>query len=259
MSRSAIVNYHVAEGGPPTYEIDAGGAAGTLVSPSHAPTVVDVTDLRGLEASITYAEDGLCFARSPTVVTSFEHDDRWQPVYDEELRTLLRRHLGAQDVRVFDHTVRVDDPTAVRRPARNAHVDYSPRGARQRLNELLGATEAAQCERGHYAFVNVWRPIGSPVNSAPLGFVRPSTVASTDFIPIELVYPDRIGHILGLQSNGNHEWVYMSKMTPDEVVCFTVYDNRGRPSVGHSALDLVEDEHVHTIRRSIESRTLVRF
>ena len=48
-------------------------------------------------------------------------------------------------------------------------------------------------------------------------------------------------------------------MTPDEVAFFNIYDNRGRPSIGHSAVDLIEDPTINTIRKSIESRTLIRY
>lgn len=64
---------------------------------------------------------------------------------------------------------------------------------------------------------------------------------------------------MGLAANNRHEWIYQSRMTPDEVVFFNIYDNRGLPSVGHSAVDRVEDPAVNTIRKSLESRTLVRF
>ena len=64
---------------------------------------------------------------------------------------------------------------------------------------------------------------------------------------------------MGLVGNRKHEWIYQSKMTPDEVAIFNIYDNRGRPSIGHSAIDLIEDPNVNTIRKSIESRTLVRY
>jgi hypothetical protein len=153
----------------------------------------------------------------------------------------------------------VDDPNAERKPARNVHTDYSDAGAHQRLIDVLGADAAAEWSAGHYAFINVWRPIEAPINSAPLGFVRPSSVPDEDWILLDLIYPDRRGHIMGLVANPAHEWIYRSRMTPDEVVYFNIYDHRGRPAVAHSALDLVEDPSVHTIRRSIESRTLVRF
>jgi hypothetical protein len=64
---------------------------------------------------------------------------------------------------------------------------------------------------------------------------------------------------MGLAGNPKHEWIYQSKMTPDEVAVFNIYDNQGLASIAHSALDMVEDPNITTIRKSIESRTLVRY
>ncbi|MFN3199508.1 MAG: CmcJ/NvfI family oxidoreductase [Bradymonadia bacterium] len=259
MTRTGTVNYHVHSDERQAYHIDAGGVSGKLISPSHVVTDVCVRDVRLGEASVSFSRDSVTFEHAPTQANINREDETWRPVYDEELIGLLWRTLGVKEVIVFDHTVRVDDPQATRKPARNVHTDYSPEGARRRLDDILGAPKAAEWARGHYAFINVWRPIGDPINSAPLGFVRPSTVPESDWVLIDLVYPDRIGHIMGLVANDDHEWVYQSSMTPDEVAVFNIYDNRGLPSIGHSALDLVEREDVHTVRRSIESRTLVRY
>ncbi|MGI9476521.1 MAG: CmcJ/NvfI family oxidoreductase, partial [Hyphomicrobiaceae bacterium] len=132
-------------------------------------------------------------------------------------------------------------------------------GAHQRLRDLLGEEKAARWETGHFAFINVWRPIENPINSAPLGFVRPRSVDAQDWLTIKLIYPDRLGSILGLVANDAHEWVYLSKMTPDEIALFNIYDNRGKPSIAHSALDRVEDDTIDVVRKSIESRTLVHY
>lgn len=80
-----------------------------------------------------------------------------------------------------------------------------------------------------------------------------------DWITLDLIYPDRRGSILGLAASDKHKWIYQSRMTPDDVVFFNIHDNAGRPSVAHSAIDLIEDPAVKTIRQSIESRTLVRY
>ena len=166
---------------------------------------------------------------APTHVASFTNDDGWQSVYDQELAALLSRKLGAREVIVFDHTVRVDDPSNARKPARNVHTDYSPEGARRRLIDIVGTENAEAWSRGHYAFINVWRPIAHTIHSAPLGFVRPSSVSREDWILIDLIYPDRQGHIMGLVANDEHEWLYRSKMTPDEVAFFTSTTITGRP------------------------------
>lgn len=258
MMRSATVNYHVHKDKRQAFELDAGGIVGNLISPELEEAQVRVFDARSVNHAVSFHADAVEFATFPSSVRKF-CGDTWQEVYDRELTALLTEKLKAKDVVIFDHTVRVDDPSATRKPARNVHSDYSPDGARSRLIDLLGDETAATWEEGHYAFINAWRPVGQPINSAPLGFVRPSSVDPKDWILLDLIYPDRIGQIMGLVGNPGHEWIYQSIMTPEEIVFFNIYDNCGLPSIAHSALDLVEDPTVTSIRRSIESRTLVRF
>ncbi len=259
MTRTATVNYHVHKPERQAFRLDAGGIVGNLISPELAPTDVTVFDERAVGVATTFADASVAFTTCPTEVTSFTHARDWQPTYDRELTALLRDEIDAQEVIIFDHTVRIDDPHADRKPARNVHSDYSVDGAKQRLIDILGADRAAEWSEGHYAFVNVWRPVDAPINSAPLGFVHPESVAEEDWILLDLIYPDRLGQILGLAANLDHEWIYMSKMTPDDVAYFNIFDNQGRPSIAHSALDMIEDPTIQTIRKSIESRTLVRY
>lgn len=258
MPRTGTVNYHISLPERQAFHIDAGGVVGEMIAPELVPTRIRVRDTRAGEATVVFDHDSVEFAEMPSRVTEFEGAD-WQADYERELTALLTGRLGAKEVVVFDHTVRADDPDATRKPARNVHSDYSPEGARKRLADLLGAERAETWATGHFAFINLWRPVGAPINSAPLGFVRPSTVREADWELIDLVYPDRRGHIMGLVADDRHEWVYRSKMTPEEIVFFNIYDNRGRPSIAHSAIDMVEDPTVTTVRKSIESRTLVRF
>ena len=255
----ARANYHVPSTEPQAFHIDVGGVVGELIAPELKTTLIDVLDERTDEVSVDFKQDGVGFARAPTGVTTFDQGDDWHSEYNLELASLLRREVGAQQVVVFDHTFRVDDPAAERRPARHVHSDYSSKGAEQRLNDLLGASEAEVWSKGHYAFVNVWRPVGGPVLSAPLGFVLPSSVKAEDWISIDLLYPDRVGQIMGLLSNDAHRWVYRSNMTEDEVAFFRIYDNLGRAPVGHSALDSAQGSGTSRIRKSIESRTLIRY
>lgn len=258
MTRTAMVNYHVHGTERQAYHIDADGVDGKIVSPKHAVTEVQLTDVR-TDDGVSFDVDSVGFLTAPSTISVFDRDNIWRDAYDQELTTLLTREIGATEVIIFDHTVRVDDPNALRKPARNVHSDYSPEGAHRRLIDILGDEIAAKWSEGHYGFINVWRPVEHPINSAPLGFVRPSSVADEDWLLLDLIYPDRRGHIMGLVGNPNHEWVYQSHMTPDEVTIFNIYDNQGKPSVAHSALDMIEDPAITTIRQSIESRTLVRY
>lgn len=258
MARNATVNYHVHKDERQAFELDAGGVVGNLIAPELAPTKVRLTDQRRAAQRVRFATDSVEFVTQPTAVKDFSGNG-WKETYDAELTQLLTDRLGAREVLIFDHTIRVDDPEATRKPARNVHSDYSEDGAKQRLVDLLGEDKAAVWAAGHFAFISVWRPVGHPINSAPLGFVRPSSIDPADWILLDLIYPDRKGQIMGLVGNQSHEWLYQSAMTPDEVAVFNIYDNRGLPSIAHSALDMVEDASVSTIRKSIESRTLVRY
>ncbi|GAW35597.1 hypothetical protein RA2_02660 [Roseovarius sp. A-2] len=258
MAQIATVNYHIHKPQRQAFVLDADGIVGNLISPELASTQVTVRDVRTSKAGVSFERTSVGFASFPTSVASFAGND-WQDAYDAELTKLLGDEMGAQEVIVFDHTLRVDDPNADRAPARNVHSDYSVRGAEKRLIDILGEDKAADWAKGHFAFVNVWRPVGAPINSAPLGFIRPASVAKQDWILLDLIYPSRKGQIMGIAANPHHDWLYMSKMTPDDVAFFNIFDNRGLPSIAHSALDMSEDPDNHTIRRSIESRTLVRY
>lgn len=258
MPRTAKVNYHVHASERQAYHIDAGGVVGKIVSPKHAVVEVQLTDVR-TDNGVSFDRDSVAFLTVPSTVSVFDQMYTWRDTYDQELTTLLTREVGATEVIIFDHTVRVDDPNATRKPARNVHSDYSPEGAHQRLIDILGEEKSSEWSDGHYGFINVWRPVEHSINSAPLGFVRPSSVNDEDWLLLDLIYPDRRGHIMGLVGNPDHEWVYQSRMTPDEVAVFNIYDNRGKPSVAHSALDMIEDPAINTVRQSIESRTLVRY
>ncbi|MEM7473006.1 MAG: CmcJ/NvfI family oxidoreductase [Pseudomonadota bacterium] len=258
MSRVGTVNYHVHKPDRQAFEIDAGGVVGQLISPELAETVISLSDTRSCEADVTFQDDSVAFETYPSAVVDFAGAD-WQDTYDAELIALLKDAVGAREAVIFDHTVREDDPSSDRKPARNVHSDYSAQGAEKRLLDILGEPRAAEWAEGHYAFINVWRPVGAAINSAPLGFVRPSSVQPEDWIELDLIYPDRLGQIMGLAGRETHDWVYRSKMTPDEVAFFNIYDNRGLASIAHSAIDLVEDATITRIRKSIESRTLIRY
>ncbi|WP_170408047.1 CmcJ/NvfI family oxidoreductase [Ruegeria arenilitoris] len=258
MQRTGIVNYHVHKPERQAFQLDAGGIVGNLISPELLPTQVSLTDMRTSGQPLRFDPDGVEFLKAPSAIRDFS-GDQWKRTYEHELAQLLTEKINVREVVIFDHTVRVDDPKATRKPARNVHSDYSTDGARQRLVDLLGPERAAEWSKGHYAFVNLWRPVDHPINSAPLGFVRTSSVDPKDWILLDLIYPDRKGQIMGLVGNARHDWVYLSRMSPDEIAIFNIYDNRGLPSVAHSALDMVEDPTVSTIRKSIETRTLVRY
>lgn len=255
----ATVNYHITSPEPQAFHIDADGEKGKIRAPVLVGETISVGDVRDDDVRVSFSQDSIVFVESPSAVQSFNDDGNWKPLYDRELSGLLRREIGAREIVIFDHTVRIDQQTSGRKPARNVHSDYSPAGAHRRLKDILGPEKALEWESGHFAFVNTWRPIKNPITTAPLGFVRPRSVSADDWVTIDLIYPDRKGQILGLIANAAHEWIYLSHMTPDEIAVFNIYDSKGRPTVAHSALDVIEQGVEQMPRMSIESRTLVLY
>lgn len=259
MQVSASVNYHVKKDVPQAFEFDVDGIIGNLLSPELAKTNVDVSDLRNDPRPNRFDAEGIVFVDQPTAVKNFTISPDWAASYDDELQDLLESEIGAVEVIVFDHTVRIDDPKAPRRPARNVHNDYNQAGAEQRLIDILGEDHADEFHKAGFGFVNVWRPIEHTIHSSPLGFIRPSSMTEKDWMDIGLIYPDRFGQILGVAADPAHEWFFLSEMTPEEAIIFNIYDSTGRPHLAHSALDLPGDDLVTVPRKSIESRTLVRY
>lgn len=215
--------------------------------------------MRTTDINISFEKESVEFAAFHTDVDVLNDNLEWQPKYEAGIERFLKGRLDIDEVIIFDHTLRIDDEASDRKPARNVHSDYSIEGAQQRLVDLVGESQAAEWMSGHYAFINVWRPVGAEINSSPLGFILPDSVDEPDWILLDLIYPERRGQILGLAANPAHQWVYRSRMTPDELAFFNIFDNRGLQSIAHSALDMVEDPLKNTVRKSIESRTLVRY
>ena len=259
MQVSASVNYHVHKDEAQAFEFDVDGIIGNLVSPDLVTTPITVQDLRGQTHVPGFDTDGILFVDQASAIKDFAPSNAWQDAYDAELEDLLISKIGAREVIIFDHTVRIDDPDAARRPARNVHNDYNEAGAEQRLIDIVGEDRAKDFHKAGYGFVNVWRPIEHTIQSSPLGFIRPSSMTPKDWMDIGLIYPDRFGQILGVAANPAHEWFFKSEMTPDEAIIFNIYDNTGRPHLAHSALDLPGDADVTIPRKSIESRTLIRY
>lgn len=255
----ATVNYHVKSNEVQAFHFDVNGVVGNLISPELISVKVPVTDIRKKTYSVNFNKDGITFINAPTKVHGFDESEAWVSDYESELTVILQQQIKAKEVIVFDHTVRNDDPNATRRPARNVHNDYSEGGVEKRLLDILGAQKAQEFQQGHFGFVNVWRPVEYTIPSSPLGFICPRSMQEADWMNIELEYPDRKGQILGVAENETHEWFYQSDMTPEEAIIFNIYDNRGRPHLAHSALDMEGDTAVTKPRKSIETRTLVRY
>ena len=139
------------------------------------------------------------------------------------------------------------------------HCDYNAWSAHTRLSALLGEDASARWSNDHFAVVNVWRPLGEPVQRDPIGFVRPESVEPADWLDVDIVFPHRKGQVRGLRHAPGHRWIVMPKMAPTQAAVFATYVSDGVDGIAHAAVELPDAPVDAPVRRSLESRAFVRW
>jgi hypothetical protein len=184
--------------------------------------------------------------------------------YYPEVERLLKEATGAEKVVVFDHTLRFDSPghaeAGIREPVRRVHNDQTFVSAPRRVRDHLPPEEAELRLRHRFAIINVWRPIGAPVETAPLALCDARSISRDDLVPSDLVYRDKVGETYAFRHNANHRWYYFPEVRPDEVVLLKIYDSLVTGAsrlTAHTAFDHPNTRPNAAPRRSIELRTLV--
>ncbi|MEC9345012.1 MAG: CmcJ/NvfI family oxidoreductase [Pseudomonadota bacterium] len=214
----------------------------------------------------TVDRTGFALLTAPSAVRNFYDSDEVERVYYPELERLLKAQTGASRVRIFDHTLRIDDggrsaAQSTRMPVRRAHVDYTEKSGPQRVRDLMGDEAEALLTR-RVAEINVWRPVNGTVETSPLAVVEAGTLAPGDLIATDLVYSDRVGEIYETAWNPDHRWVWFPDMTPDEVLLLKSYDSArdGRARfTPHTAFDDPASGPHSAPRESIEVRAFLFF
>ena len=263
----AVVNYIRRSQSKPTIVMDAGGVRGRSGEPARDARIVTVTDLRGKTDLHTLDESGFAFIKQGTAVRDFRDSAQIRQIYEHEVESLLRRITGAIEVRIFDHMIRVEDPSGDDRlPVRHVHADYTERSGHARLSDVLGVAAAKRWSGERFAFVNVWRSINGPVEQSPLAFIDARTVAPSDLVATDLVYRDRIAEIYEVAYNPDHSWMYLSGMDATDAVVFTSFDSRRDGLVRiapQTTIDVPppDSDRSNAVRhgRSIETRAVIRF
>lgn len=228
---------------------------------------VVIHDARRQSTPPTIDREGFALVRSPTAVTDFHDPAIVEARYYPEVVDLLKQRTGAREVRVFDHTVRVQgDPqgagTGLRQPIAHVHNDYTERSARQRMHDFFSPREAARLQAGRFAFVNVWRSIGASAERFPLAAADGRSVPPADYVAVDMIYADRIGEVYHNTYSAGQRWFYFAGMCHDEAMllkCFdTAVDGRTRYTA-HTGFANPSAPPDTPPRRSIEVRTIVSF
>lgn len=227
-----------------------------------------IEDARDLDRPPSLDREGFALVPIETEVADLFDAQAVEATYYREVQELVEKHTGARRVVAFDFNLRrgqtnsdeVGPEDGVQIPVRFVHNDYTLASGPQRVRDLMGDEAEALIAR-RFAVINVWKPIGRPVEEAPLGFCDASSMRQDDFVATDLRYRDRVGEIYSLYHRPEHRWFYYSGMRPDEALLLKCYDSatdRAR-FTAHSAFDDPTSPGGAPARQSIEVRTLAFF
>ncbi len=228
---------------------------------------VAIQDARRLALAPHIDREGFALVRSPTAVTDFYDPAVVQARYYPEIIDLLKHRTGATEVRIFDHTVRVQgEPntagTGQRQPVAFVHNDYTERSARQRVRDLFSPPEAARLQASRLALVNVWRSIGASAERFPLAAADGRSVPPNDYVAVDMVYGDRVGEISHVTHSAGQRWFYFAGMRNDEAMLLKCFDSAvdGRTRyTAHTGFENSRAAPDTPPRRSIEVRAILSF
>ncbi len=215
---------------------------------------------------VTLEKHGMQLEEYVTGVQDFYDEDEVKNVFYPETEEFVRDLLKADKALSFHHTVR-SGPEKLRHggprePVKRVHADYTVGSGPDRVRAWLEPDEAEMRLQHRYAIINLWLPLKRPVLDAPLAVCDTRTVADSDLVAQDLIYPDRVGEVYCATYNPAHEWFYYPQMTPRETLLFKCYDSatdgRSRFAI-HTAFDDPTVPADAPPRESIEVRMLVFF
>src|SRR6476660_7394452 len=237
------------------------------VPPEYELREMVVRNGRPLRDTFDLDTHGFVFVDHHTRMQNFGDEDERKRVYDPEMQALVKKHSGASDVIVFDHTIRISDDesqrvTGARPTVKGVHNDYTEKPAPIRLREIVGDAEAERRMKKRWAIIQVWRPIRGPVMIDPLGICDGRSIPRKGFIRVERRYKYRTGEVYHIAYDPNHAWFYFPHMQRDEALIFKVFDSDARKVSRFTAHIVFNDPATPQNpppRESIETRTFAFF
>lgn len=227
---------------------------------------VRVHNGRPLAGRFEFEREGFRFVEHRSRVADFYDDAEVRRVYYPECEALIKEVSGAKRVVVFDHTLRTAsdeqrESRKIRDIVSRVHNDYTEWSGPQRVRDIMGA-EAEELLKGRFAVIQVWRPVGHPVESHPLAICDAQTVRPESLVVNERHYPGRIGQTYSITYDPGQRWYWFPQMRPDEALVFKVYeslkDGRARWTAHTAFADPAAPPSARP-RESIEIRTLAFF
>lgn len=223
----------------------------TLDSPIKHPLSTSWADGKSVAKYIyPVAEKSIAQATGAPRVLAFDHALRDPNVLDKEENAGIKR----------------DDPNAtpfLGAPINAAHNDYTVRSGHTRTRQLLepyfkSTKTLDDVLKGRFAIINFWYPLET-VTEMPLAMCEWGSVEPPDVQTIHFDYGHRTGEVYRVRHNPAHNWVYYSKMQPNEALLLKTFDSSDKVAqfAVHSAVPYREPGVPEKPRRSLEVRCLV--
>jgi hypothetical protein len=227
---------------------------------------VTIYNARALARQPSLKEEGFVLRSSHSAVRDFYDEREMRAIYYPEVERMVKDLTGASAVAIFDYNLRSASKsdrgrTGAFPPARFVHADYTLWSAPQRVRDLSPADAEDRLKR-RFMFVNVWRPIGGPVEDDALAVCDARSVDQSDLVATDLIYADRKGEIYNIMFSPRHRWCYFPRMMREEAMlfkCFDSTDSARANCVPHSAFHDPMAPPNAAPRESIEVRTVAFF
>jgi len=233
---------------------------------TYDPHMMRIHDMRPISTDMSLDTQGFALVEQRSAVQDFWDDEEIRRVYYPEAEQIIKQVTGASRVFIFDHLQRrrvagLHDRTTggPRQPATRVHVDHTAKSGPQRVRDLL-PDEAEELLKGRVQVINLWRPLFSPLQDAPLAVCDSRTVHSEDLVPSDLVYNNRVGETYSVKYNPAHRWFYVPEMRRDEALLLKIADTKTDISarfMPHTSFSDPTTPADARPRESIEIRTLV--
>ena len=230
-----------------------------------------IEDVR--ERGTSLEEEGFTLVPHKSAIGNFRDDDEVRRVYAGEIEKLIYEVTGASKVFVSpggilrfgekspEYGTRVNT-----RPARFAHVDYTPASAPGLLQGQLQAHGFTPRPGQRYQGFNIWRVISDPPQDVPLALCDLRSLSAGDLLPADAVFdapkqPEWGFEAYVVKYNPKHRWCFYSDMTRDEALIFRNYnsDPNWPTPVPHVAFDDSTCPINTPPRASIETRAFAFF
>ncbi|KAJ5659282.1 hypothetical protein N7507_005733 [Penicillium longicatenatum] len=227
-----------------------------------------IHDIRGVNEDTKYTleTNGFVYARHPppifTQPKDFLDPDQVRNVFLPECEAILRKEIeGVERVFIFDWKIRKKKSAKERRTrnpnllkfARQVHVDTLltrdelKTSLTERIRNHL-PKESHHLLTGRVQMINIWRPIGGPVEDDPITVCDGRTFDTSKLVETDMIRGDYNGTLMYPLYDPSHacRWYYMSRQDVEDVLLFKSFDSKEGsvkhvPHTSFSMPDVLED------------------